>query len=252
MDLLGSILGSMDKPPTISEAERQQKKKLRELELKHHAKEKQIKQNFREKIEEQINNFLRDGEAKNLKFEPMNKYERSIVHDVADVAGLVAFSFGEEDVDRFIQVWKKEFSPCEGELAAFRKGEVWDPVKYKQVKEEEEWKTKLEDERARQNNKIIPKTNYQAKYEHLIGKEAAVGAARKTEANKSYGMVSAESKKDKRTVEQVQAELRAKKMRKLEDGGALPVHDGGALPVHDGGALPVHDGGAMPVHDDDH
>ena len=27
--------------------------------------------------------------------------------------------------------------------------------------EEEEWKTKLEDERARQNNKIIPKTNYQ-------------------------------------------------------------------------------------------
>ena len=43
----------------------------------------------------------------------------------------------------------------------------------------------------------------QAKYEHLIGKEAAVEAARKTEANKSYGMVSAESKKDKRTVEQV-------------------------------------------------
>ena len=51
--------------------------------MKQHAKEKQIKQNFREKIEEQINNFLRDGEAKNLKFEPMNKYERSIVHDVA-------------------------------------------------------------------------------------------------------------------------------------------------------------------------
>ena len=27
--------------------------------------------------------------------------------------------------------------------------------------EEEEWKSKLEEERARQNNKIIPKTNYQ-------------------------------------------------------------------------------------------
>ena len=29
---------------------------------------------------------------------------RSIIHDVAEVAGLVTFSFGEEDVDRYIQV----------------------------------------------------------------------------------------------------------------------------------------------------
>ena len=26
------------------------------------------------------------------------------------------------------KVWKKEFSPCEGELAALRRGEEWDPV----------------------------------------------------------------------------------------------------------------------------
>ena len=30
------------------------------------------------------------------------------------------------------QVWKKEFSPSEGELAALRRGEDWDPVR-------EEW-----------------------------------------------------------------------------------------------------------------
>ncbi len=41
---------------------------------------------------------------------------------------------------------------------------------------------------------------------------------RKTETNKQYGMVSAESKKDKRTVEQVQAEIRAKKLKRLEVG----------------------------------
>ena len=50
---------------------------------KQHDTEKQMKQKFREKIEERINAFLRDGEAKNLKFETMDKYERSIVHDVA-------------------------------------------------------------------------------------------------------------------------------------------------------------------------
>ena len=27
-----------------------------------------------------------------------------------------------------MKVWKKEFSPCEGELAALRRGEEWDPV----------------------------------------------------------------------------------------------------------------------------
>ena len=57
-------------------------------------------------------------------------------------------------------------------------------------------------------------------YEHLIGNESALDAARVTETNKSYGMVSAESKKDKRTVEDIQAEIRAKKRMKLaqEDG----------------------------------
>ena len=34
----------------------------------------------------------------------MDKFQRSIVHDVADVAGLVGYSFGEEDVDRYMQV----------------------------------------------------------------------------------------------------------------------------------------------------
>ena len=54
----------------------------------------------------------------------------------------------------FIQVWKKEFSPCEGELAALRRGEEWDPVKDKLEKEEKEWRDKLELERSRTLNKV--------------------------------------------------------------------------------------------------
>ena len=30
----------------------------------------------------------------------MNQYERSVVHDTAEIAGLVAHSFGQEDIDR--------------------------------------------------------------------------------------------------------------------------------------------------------
>jgi hypothetical protein len=36
--------------------------------------------------------------------------------------------------------------------------------------------------------------------------------------NKSYGMVSAESKKDKRSVEDIQKDIRAKKKMKLNGG----------------------------------
>jgi len=220
MDLLGSIMGSMDKakPPPPSEKEKLMRKKQKEMATKMEEKQKTAKLNFRTKIEEVINSFLKDDKKKNHKFPVMDKFQRSVVHDVAEIAGLATYSFGEEDIDRHIQVWKKEFSPCEGELSALRRGEEWDPVKDKQEREEREWREKLETERSRTLNKAEPKTNYKEKYEHLIGKDAALAAAHslKTDENTHYGMVSADQKKDRRTVEDIQAELRAKKKMKLE------------------------------------
>ena len=46
--------------------------------------------------------------------------------------------------------------------------------------------------------------------------DSALDAAKKTETNAQYGMVSAEEKKDRRTVEDIQAELRAKKKQKVD------------------------------------
>jgi len=212
-------MGSMNaaKPAPISEKEKLQKKKQKEMYAKLEEKQRQAKLKFRTKIETQINEFLKKENDRTIKFEPMDKYSRSVVHDVSEVAGLVSHSFGEEDVDRHIQVWKKEFSPCENELATLRRGEEWDPVRFQQEREQREWREKLEAERSRALNKVAPKTNYKDKYEHLIGKEAAVDAARKTEGvQASFGMVSAEQKKDRRTVEDIQAEIRAKKKQKLD------------------------------------
>ena len=39
-------------------------------------KEKQLKLRFREKAEEKINSFLRDGNLKTYKFPPMDKFQR--------------------------------------------------------------------------------------------------------------------------------------------------------------------------------
>ena len=110
MDLLGSILGSMDasKPPPPSEKEKLLKKKQKELAAKMEEKHREAKLKFRTKVETQINDFLKKENEKTLKFSAMDQYHRSVVHDVSEIAGLVTYSFGEEDVDRHIQVGIRE------------------------------------------------------------------------------------------------------------------------------------------------
>lgn len=46
-------------------------------------------------------------------------------HDVAQIAGLTAISFGEEDIDRYIVVYKKDHGPSEDEILARRNGDEW-------------------------------------------------------------------------------------------------------------------------------
>lgn len=53
-------------------------------------------------------------------------------HDVAEIAGLVAMSFGQEGVDRYSIVYKKEHVPSEDEIHARRNGEEWNEEKAKE------------------------------------------------------------------------------------------------------------------------
>jgi len=211
MDLLGSILGSMEKPPENTEKKKalEQKKLLEKLQQQ----EKQKLNEFRAKIEKSIGEFVKDGTRKNFKFEPMEKTCRSIVHEVADVAGLTSFSFGQDEIDRYVMLWKKEYAPCDEELLAYRNGEDWDPEKAQRLKEE-----KVIEERPTRKRKpeVAPQHDYHQKYEHLLGKETARDAARLTAANKSYGFVPSENKRDHRTIEEVLAENKAKKKLRIE------------------------------------
>lgn len=53
------------------------------------------------------------------------KLKTSRRHDVAQIAGLTAMSFGQEDVDRYIVVYKKDYAPSDNEIMARRNGEEW-------------------------------------------------------------------------------------------------------------------------------
>lgn len=52
--------------------------------------------------------------------------------DVSEVGGLIAMSFGQEDIDRYTVVYKKDHGPSEDEIHARRNGEEWNEEKAKE------------------------------------------------------------------------------------------------------------------------
>uniref|UniRef100_A0A2R5LKR2 Putative actin-binding protein n=2 Tax=Ornithodoros turicata TaxID=34597 RepID=A0A2R5LKR2_9ACAR len=207
----------MDKPPTVGDKQKNLIKKQREELQKREAEEKAKLRKFRDQIEEQINKFIQNPEKQKHKFQPMSKVYRTIIHDVADIAGLTAFSFGEEDVSRHVMVFKKEFAPLDDELAAYRRGEEWDPEKAKAAAKQKELEAEALAQSTRSTSKgSAPQTDYHEKYQKLLGKESGKDAAKITTPNKQFGFVPSQNKKDVRTIEQTLADIRAKKKQKTD------------------------------------
>ncbi|XP_035204992.1 sperm-associated antigen 7 homolog [Stegodyphus dumicola] len=225
-DLLGSILSSMDKPPSVSSERNKLLQKQKKMIEKQQAAQKAKLKHFREKIEKEINLFIQDPARQKHKFPPMDKVYRTIIHDVADIAGLSAFAFGEEEVDRYVMVFKKEFAPSDEELVAYRNGEDWDPVKAKSLalQKEQERINELEQSKKRKHE-VLPNNNYTVKYEKLLGRDAGKAAARVATPNKQFGFVPSEQKKDQRSIEQTLADIRAKKKLKRNDESSEPSGD---------------------------
>lgn len=197
MDLLGSILNSMDKnkPPVAAEHQRTAKKKLEDLAKKHQEEERAQLKKFKDKMELIINKFVTDDYCPKLALDPMAKVQRAIVHEIAEIAGLSAFSFGEEDVDRHVVLFKRESTPCNEELNAYRKGLTWNP-----------------DTKAEGDNVEVTEEESGI----IEGKEVAKAGAKVTEINKQYGLVPRENKKDHRSIEQTLNDIRAKKKLKVD------------------------------------
>ncbi|CAG9838957.1 unnamed protein product [Diabrotica balteata] len=218
MDLLGSIMNSMDKPPSLSEKEKQLKKKRKEEIERRQNEEKEKLKRFKDRVEAKLLSHFKDTSNLTLKFEPMDQICRSIVHELAEACGLLSFAFGIDGVDRYIRVYKKEYPPCEDELAARRRGEPWNEEVKKRLIEKRRLDNLDDQEQecsSKKSKKFIPNSNYKDKYVHLIGEDAALKAAMKTKTNKSYGYVPSENKKDVRSIEQTMADIMAKKKQKL-------------------------------------
>lgn len=225
MDLLDSILNSMQKPPSATEAQKTAMRKEKEALERKQKEDKILMNKFRKSVEDKINEFVKDDLTPHLQFEPMDHVYRSIIRDVADVAGLQVFSFGQEGVDRHAVVYTKENGPSEDELTVRRSGGVWNNEKAAEMvqrRHDMERQAAIDDiedkhRKRKRGASELSGTFYKQKYAHLIGEEAAVKAAQKTNMNKNYGEVPSENKKDQRSIEQTMADIKAKKMKKAEE-----------------------------------
>ncbi|XP_068187639.1 sperm-associated antigen 7 homolog isoform X2 [Antennarius striatus] len=191
-DLLGSILNSMEKPPAVGDQESRRKAREQAARLKKmEDEEKRKKVAFRKKMEKEVSDFIQDSSQQKRKYHPMGKIERNILHDVAEVAGLTSFSFGEDEESRYVMLFKKEQAALEETVSS-------------QTKKQE----------------ACPNSNYRDKYSHLIGTSAAKDAAHTLEANRAYGCVPVANKRDTRSIEEAMNEIRAKKRQKREDNSS--------------------------------
>ncbi|OXA51405.1 sperm-associated antigen 7 homolog [Folsomia candida] len=228
MDILGSIMKKMEGPPAIDEKERKLRQQQKETQQRHQDEKEAYVKKFRSSITERIKIFATDETQLRLVFETMDKLRRAILHDIADTAGLLAHSFGTEDVDRHVIVFKPEGMPSEPELQALRRGEEYNPQWECQTDDHPDEPGTGDDE-GKNNCTMTPppgrgrkrkqQPEYLQKYEkHLGGLEVAKDAAQSTESpNRTYGFVTSENKKDKRTIEETLADIRARKKQKAEE-----------------------------------
>ncbi|KAF4533157.1 hypothetical protein B566_EDAN001699 [Ephemera danica] len=216
MDLLGSILKDMDKqgPPRLTDEQKQMRKQYEkncEAKSKHYA-------TFRTKVEKVIDDFARNGTEIQLSFDPFDSWSNTIIHEVAEIAGLPSYSFIDHR-DRFVIIFKREHAPSEKEYEEMRRTCTWSLKQAReniQKSEQEALLSKIEDRNSlKRKAEVTPNCSYKSKYEHLIGKDTDQ-AEKITCTNKTYGFVSSENKKDQRSIEQTLADLRAKKKQKTE------------------------------------
>lgn len=85
---------------------------------------------------------------------------------------MVGISFGQEGLDRYIVVYKKEYSPTEDEVNSRKDGDdQWNDEIAKNYAINREHTKLLEIENSKKTEERAPPTsNYKDKYVHLIGK----------------------------------------------------------------------------------
>merc|ERR1712048_1412514 len=186
MDLLGSIMGKMEKRSKGPEPSKQQKVFL-EQKKKVLEREREKKKFMKKKIEERIQRFVGEIEAQQKKikesddpdlierlpdllkvnFKPMDDIWRSTVHEIANDYGLNSFGLGKGE-ERYVCVVSRQ--PTQNEMISLR---AQNPAKPDEQAEPAPKAPVVEissqPESSQKSSKSAAKSSYHLKYAHLVG-----------------------------------------------------------------------------------
>ncbi|GIX79385.1 sperm-associated antigen 7 homolog, partial [Caerostris extrusa] len=165
-------------------------------------------------IEKSVNEFIQDSHKNKFKFEPMDKVYRNIIHDVAEIAGLCAYAFGEDEVDRYVMIFKKNMLLLKMNCRLIEMEKNGIPQKLKKLLCKTKEKLQEIEESKKRKRDVEPTRNYADRYEKFVGRDAGLAAAKIATPNKQFGFVPSEQKKDQRSIEQTLADIQAKKKLK--------------------------------------
>ncbi|OQV22506.1 putative Sperm-associated antigen 7-like protein [Hypsibius exemplaris] len=209
------LLSKQQGPPPQSAS---RKKEIAEARKADEARKKYLA-NYRLQATNAIAAFAADSARLKMKFSPADKTVRSIVHEIAEGHELVSHSFGEEGVNRHVYLFKKEYDLTEAELQCYRAGRKWEPspvLPARAVAPSEPTTSN-----ALPKTEPLPSLNLQSpikppnKSERVMARLAARSAELVQISRDSFGDVPVAGKTDRRTIAQVQADIQAKKKRKL-------------------------------------
>ncbi|CAG0913268.1 unnamed protein product [Notodromas monacha] len=218
MDLLGSILSTMDRPPPVSEKDKRVRKEHEAQVKKALDEERDRLKSLKNGIDEIIDDFLQNANQTRLKLEPMEKIARKIVHEAAENVGLIAHTFpSEEGSEPHVMLFKKEDAPCDGELSCIRSGRPWNPAAAAKLRGSADT-YEIPEPLRRNKSKDTELDGYRKKYERIVGSE--LSASKVTVTKNHYGFVPTENKKDIRSIEQTLADIRARRKRKAESSSS--------------------------------
>lgn len=174
-------------------------------------KERMIINNYKAKIQNKVAEFLKNDKIATMQFDPMEKVFRSVIIEVVEEtgSGLICHTFG---MEKYVIVYKNQPSELELEARRYYDYTKWNKeieAEFKKKKEEEN--LLAEESNSNPNNAKEPSkssTNKKVKLIHV--------ACEAVSTNSSFGMVSSELKKSKKTIEETLNDIQQKKRLKTQ------------------------------------
>jgi hypothetical protein len=178
-------------------------------------KERLIINNYKVKMQNKVAEFLKNDKVSTMQFEPSDKIFRSVISEAVEEcgSGLICHTFGKED--RYVVVYKNPPSELEIEARRYYDYTKWNREIEAQFKKLKEQEAQLDAEKkplpsTSSENSEFSKGNKKAKIIHSVECNAI------SDVTRSFGMVSSELKKDKRTVEETLNDIQQKKRLKTQ------------------------------------